>query len=115
MRSALTLLVWFAGTSALTAGVHPSSQDPTKVGAANREASYRQGMAQRRGDYVAVQGRNDAERHERSAEREALAERLATMANEGQCRQAVMIARREGHLDIASALIRQCRLPDRPN
>lgn len=49
----------------------------------------------------------------RSDERMDRARRLTTLANEGQCRQAVNIARREGDIYMMRSLIHHCRLPDR--
>lgn len=49
----------------------------------------------------------------RSDERMDRAARLAALANAGQCRQAVNIARREGDIYMMRSLINHCDLPDR--
>lgn len=49
----------------------------------------------------------------RSQERQERADRLSAMATNGQCRQAVAIARREGDNEMARSLVRHCGLPTR--
>lgn len=111
MRPLLCLATAFAVTApAVTATPALAGQDPAMVGAANRAEMYGSAMRARRNDYVATQQRNDVRNRETAQAREALAERLATMANNGECRRAIAIARREGETQIADRLGRMCRL-----
>ena len=59
-----------------------------------------------------IRRRVEAEEARRAPERRARAERLAALANSGQCDEAVRIARGEGDTDMATRLVEACSRSD---
>lgn len=106
----LKLSILFAvGSFAVMAPTMAQAQQGTA--SQNRAMIATDEQRARQARYYDIQREAGAER--RSEERQERADRLSAMANNGQCRQAVVIARREGDIEMARSLVRHCGLPAR--
>lgn len=90
-----------------------AQSNPQGTADINRALIARDQLRER--EVVYEDNRREISANRRSDERQERADRLSAMANNGQCRQAVVIARREGDNEMARSLVRHCGLPARPD